>query len=284
MARQLLCLGYGFTAAALARRLRGQGWRLAGTTRSGLGDGAVEIIAFNGTLDERLRFSLQRADAVLISIPPDEAGCPAFRACAEAIPRSAWVGYLSTTGVYGDLAGGWAFETSPRAPSSDIAARRVMAELQWENRAAHIFRLPGIYGPGRSAFDRLRAGDARRIVKPGQVFSRAHVDDIAAALAFSIDAPNPFRIYNVCDDLPAPPQDVITHAARLLHMTPPPLEPYEAANLSPMAQRFYLDSKRVSNARLKAELGWRPLFPTYREGLAAILAAEHVETHKGAPA
>ncbi|MBU6371881.1 MAG: SDR family NAD(P)-dependent oxidoreductase [Alphaproteobacteria bacterium] len=270
----LLALGFGYVAQALGRRLAAQGVQVLGTNRAGR-DGAL---AFDGTIGPALEAAAASATVVLISIPPDADGCPAARAFATdpaKLPAARWIGYLSTTGVYGDLGGRWAFEWSPRAPTSDIAARRVRAEDQWLARGAHVFRLPGIYGPGRSAFDRLRAGDAQRIVKPGQVFSRAHVEDIAAALAASIARPNPGRAYNVCDDEPAPPQDVITHAAQMLGVTPPPEIAYDKADLSPMARRFYQDSKRVANARLKAELGWRPAFPSYREGLAAILDAEH---------
>ncbi|MFZ4600833.1 MAG: SDR family oxidoreductase [Caulobacterales bacterium] len=266
---RLLALGFGYVAQSLARRLSAQGWDVVGTNRSGR-DGAL---AFDGAASPDLVAVAQRADAVLISIPPDDGGCPAARALPTI--SAGWVGYLSTTGVYGDLGGRWAFEWSPLRPTSDIAARRALAEAQWSARGAHIFRLPGIYGPGRSAFDRLRAGDAQRIVKAGQVFSRAHVDDISAALRLSIAQPNACRAYNICDDEPAPPQDVIVEAARLLGVAPPPEIPFEAATLSPMARRFYQDGKRVSNARAKAELRWRPLYPSYREGLAAILASEH---------
>jgi len=217
---------------------------------------------------------------LLLSIPPDEQGDLAFMAGAAALLRAApklqWVGYLSTTGVYGDLQGRWVFEWTPAAPLSTEGKRRALAERQWleSGLPVHVFRLPGLYGPGRSAFDRLRAGDARRIVKSGQVFSRAHEDDVAAALLASIQRPNPGRIYNICDDEPAPPQDVTAYAAHLLGMAPPPEIALKDANLSPMAQRFYAESKRVANARAKSELGWRPLYPTYREGLAAILAGE----------
>ena len=264
----LLALGFGYVAQALAQRLRAGGWRVAGTSRSGRDD----MIVFDGALTPAMAETIAQADAILISIPPDSEGCPAARVAPPLTAR--WIGYLSTTGVYGDLAGRWAFEWSPRRPTSDIAERRMRAEDQWLARGAHIFRLPGIYGPGRSAFDRLRAGDAQRIVKSGQVFSRAHVDDIAAALAASIARPKPGTAYNVCDDEPAPPQDVIVEAARLLGVPPPPEVAYEDASLSPMARRFYQDSKRVANARAKAALGWRPRYPSYREGLRAILEGE----------
>ena len=272
MARRLVCLGYGYVASALGRLLAHEGWSVTGTQRSAAA-GNVEIVIFDGaTVSDTLRAALASADAVLASIPPDDDGDPALRLLgADFAPRGAWLGYLSTTGVYGDRQGGWSFEDDRRAPSSAVSARRVIAEDQWRAHGAHVFRLPGIYGPGRSAFDRLRAGDARRIVKPGLVFSRAHVDDIAAALAASIARPQPGRAYNVCDDEPAPPQDVIAYAANLLGVAPPPAIAFADANLPAAAARFYTDSKRVSNARAKAALGWRPCYPSYREGLTAIL-------------
>ena len=196
---------------------------------------------------------------------------------ARAFPD--WIGYLSTTGVYGDRRGGWVFETSRLAAQSLEGARRVVAERDWlevgrgMGLTVTVFRLPGIYGPGRSAVDRLRAGEARRIAVPGQLFSRIHVDDLAAGLAASIGRPRAGGIYNLCDDEPASNSEVIAYAAGLLGMDPPPEIPLAQAGLSPAAQRFYAESKRVSNARAKAELGWRPAYPSYREGLRAILAA-----------
>lgn len=277
MARELLCLGYGYVASALAQRLAPTGWRVTGTYRRTRPEG-IDGLAFDGVAaSEALQAAARRADAVLASIPPDDEGDPALRLLADALARpGVWLGYLSTTGVYGDKGGGWAFEDDEPAPTSTPPARRVIAEGQWRALGAHVFRLPGIYGPGRSAFDRLRAGDARRVVKPGLVMSRAHVDDIASALALSIAHPAPGRIYNVCDDEPAPPQDVVLHAATLLGVEPPPEVPFAEADLPPAAARFYADSRRVSNARLKTELGWTPRYPSYREGLAAILAAQSV--------
>lgn len=231
---------------------------------------------FDGSFSKEVADAIGAADAILASIPPGDAGDPALMAFAAALAGSGagWIGYLSTTGVYGDLGGRWAFEWTPTAPQSDRARRRVAAEAGWRAlpRPAHVFRLPGIYGPGRSALDRVRAGDARLIVKPGQVFSRVHVGDAAAALAASIARPNPGRIYHLCDDAPAPPQAVTAYAAQLLGVALGPEIAAEAAGLSEMALSFYAENKRVSNARAKSELGWRPAFPSYREGLAAILA------------
>lgn len=212
----------------------------------------------------------------LVSAPPDAAGCPGFRQFRGQASSARWIGYLSTTGVYGDLNGGWAFEWSPLSPNNARAENRVSAEAQWQGSGgpAHIFRLPGIYGPERSALDRLEAGQAQRIIKPGQVFSRIHVEDIATCLETSLHAPNPGRVYHACDDEPSPPQDVIEYAARLMNVPVPEDIPFEAADLSPMARSFYADCKRVSNARTKSELNWKPNYPTYREGLSAIYAVQ----------
>jgi nucleoside-diphosphate-sugar epimerase len=189
-----------------------------------------------------------------------------------------WVGYLSTTGVYGTRGGGWVDETSELHPTSARAARRAAAEAAWLDRwrtrgvPVHLFRLAGIYGPGRSAFDALRAGTAKRVDSPGQVFSRIHVEDIAQVLLASIARPRPGAVYNVCDDEPSAPADVIARAARLIGVAPPPLVPLDAAGLPPMARSFYADNKRVSNRLIKEELGVALAYPNYRVGLRAILA------------
>ena len=253
---RLFVYGLGYTGKALARRLEFRGW-----TVSGVGRGE----------DARAVNEAARADAVLVSAPPGEAGCPGLVALAGVTPP--WLGYLSTTGVYGDRGGGWVFEGSDLAPASPEGARRVAAETGWRARGAMVFRLPGIYGPGRSAFDRLRDGTARRLVKPGQVFSRIHVDDLAAALEAALARPHPSWAMNLCDDEPARATDVTAHAAALMGVEPPPEEAFDEATLSPAARRFWAESKRVSNARAKAALGWRPAYPSYREGLAAVLAA-----------
>ncbi len=190
----------------------------------------------------------------------------------------AWAGYLGTTGVYGDRGGDWVDEASPVAPSMPRTRRRAVAEGRWlaSGLPVHLFRLAGIYGPGpgRNALDAVRAGSARRIVKPGQMFGRVHVDDIVAVLRASIARPNPGAIYNVADDEPAPPQDVVTHACALLGVAPPPEIPIEEAELSPMAESFYADNRRIDNTRIKEELGVVLRYPSYREGLSALLAAE----------
>lgn len=268
----MLALGLGFVAGFLSARLEARGWHVIGTRRSQHKAGAVI------TLEEAAGL-VPQASAVLCSIPPGEGGDPALLALAGALKASQsaqrpWIGYLSTTGVYGDRGGRWAFEDDPPTPLSIEATRRSEAERAWRAVGGHVFRLPGIYGPGRSTFDKLRAGTERRIDKPGQIFSRAHADDIASALEASLARPNPGRIYNICDDEPAATAEVTAFAAQLLGIAPPPLVPFAEADLSPMGRRFYAECKRVSNARAKAELGWRPRYPTYREGLTAILQAQ----------
>ncbi len=287
MAGTLLSLGHGYSARALARSL-GPGWRVIGTTRSpdkaaALRNEGVEPRVWPGT---DLADDIAEATHILASAGPDEAGDPFLPLLGGALARArpAWVGYLSTTGVYGDQGGDWVDEDSPLAPGTERGRRRALAEEQWRTVSEDggwplaLFRLAGIYGPGRGPFQRIRSGEARRIVKPGQVFSRIHVDDIAQVVAAAMARPEAAApggtAFNVCDDDPAPPQDVLEEAARLLGLPPPPEIPYKAADLSPMARSFYAESKRVRNDRIKKRLGVRLLYPTYRDGLAALLAAE----------
>ncbi len=276
----LLSLGHGYSARALARLLLPRGWTVIGTTRTAekaesLRAEGIEPLVWPG---QPLAPALARATHLLTSIAPDATGDPVLAAHADPIAAAPlqWVGYLSTTGVYGDHAGDWIDEDTPLSPTTDRGRARVLAESQW--RAAwpdvHIFRLAGIYGPGRGPFEKVRQGTARRIVKPGQVFSRIHVDDIAQVLMASIARPAPGTAYNVCDDDPAPPQDVIAHAADLLGLPRPPEVAFQDADLSPMARSFYSESKRVRNDRIRRDLGVDLLYPTYREGLAALLRAE----------
>lgn len=281
---RLFVFGYGFAGSALARRLKAEGWDVVATHRSApdalVADGVTPIHVDDG---KGLVRALAETQALLLTAPPGPEGCPGLNTLVPALAQAGafpdWVGYLSTTGVYGDRRGGWVTERSVLAAQSIEGARRVAAERDWlevgrgMGLTVTVFRLPGIYGPGRSAFDRLREGKARRITAPGQVFSRIHVDDLAAGLAASITRPRAGGIYNLCDDEPAPNPDVIAHAAKLLGVEPPPEIRLEEAKLPPAAMRFYAESKRVSNALAKAELGWRPAHPTYREGLASILAA-----------
>ena len=270
--KHLFCFGFGFTAEHLAKILPRDEWRISGTTRNEAGLAAMAALGVEGFIFDQLRDIPGSVTHVLASIPPDEKGDPAVQRFADVLARNLiWIAYLSTTGVYGDRQGGIVTEESELNPTSDRARRRVLAESQWRPFKAHIFRLPGIYGKGRSQLDSLRDGTAKRIVKPGQIFSRIHVEDIAGILAASIARPNLGRIYNVADDEPCPPQDVVSFGAELLGVSPPPEVAYEQANLSPMARSFYDDSKRVSNARIKSELGYVLKYPNYRFGLKSLL-------------
>jgi nucleoside-diphosphate-sugar epimerase len=280
---QLFCFGFGYSAQALARLLAGREGHVCGTVRSQSRLQALQVQGFDGLLFEdhdAVLAALARCDLLLISAPPSSDGDPVLKAFGAAITeaRPSWLGYLSTTGVYGDCAGRWVDESTPVAPVSERALRRVEAERGWQALAAKIarpcaiFRLPGIYGPARSPIEALREGRARRIDKPGQVFSRIHVDDLAetviAAMTQRVDG-----IFNVCDDEPAPQHEVIAHAARLLGIPAPPLEPFAEAqaSLSPMAKSFYGESKRVRNTKMKHELGVHLRYPSFREGLAGLL-------------
>jgi nucleoside-diphosphate-sugar epimerase len=277
MERRLFVFGLGFSGRVIARRAAAEGWRVAGTTRGGEAVDGVDTYPFDR--DHPLApEALAGTTHLLSSVPPDAAGDPVLDVMGPALRALplAWAGYLSTTGVYGDHGGGWVDEDTAVDPTLERSRRRTAAERQWlaSGLPVHLFRLAGIYGPGRSAIDSVRAGSAKRIVKPGQVFSRIHVDDIAAAVLASAGRPNPGRIYNLCDDDPAPPQEVIAHACTLLGVAPPPEVAYDEAALSPMARSFYADNKRVRNERMKRELGVVLRYPTYREGLAAIMAAK----------
>jgi nucleoside-diphosphate-sugar epimerase len=280
MEKTLLSFGHGYSARALARRLLPQGWTIYGTTRddskiNALHDEGIHPIRWP---DGKVRAALDRASHILISAAPGADGDPILAEMADdiaaAAPRLTWAGYLSTTGVYGDHGGEWVDETTPLTPTTARGKARVAAENQWQaipGLPLHIFRLAGIYGPGRGPFEKVKSGTARRIVKPGQVFSRIHVKDIAQVLEASITHPNPGAVYNVCDDDPAPPQDVIAHAAELLGLPLPPEVPFDSADLSPMARSFYAESKRVRNDRIKRDLGVDLIYPGYREGLSALL-------------
>ncbi len=277
----LLSIGHGYSARAFAALL-GPEWRVIGTLRDAaraedLRALGVEPLIWPG---QDMTAALDAATHLLISVAPDEAGDPVLNALGDAVAQRArnldWVGYLSTTAVYGDRGGDWVDETSPLAPTTRRGEQRVRAEAAWAaipGLPLHIFRLAGIYGPGRGPFEKVRQGTARRIVKPGQVFSRIHVADIARVLVASVARPDPGAVYNLCDDDPAPPQDVIAEAARLLGLPIPPAEDFATAKMTPMARSFYAESKRVSNDRIKRELGVSLAYPTYREGLAALLAA-----------
>ncbi len=283
----LLCFGLGYSARRLARRLLRQGWRVTGTARS---DAAVsrlvtegfDGVIFDGSAKINGFASLARdVTHILLSVPPGADGDPVFAMHGQDIgalaPQLKWVGYLSTTGVYGDRQGGWVDESGELLPATERGRKRVQAEADWQKLHSatglplHIFRLAGIYGPGSNQMVSLLNGKSRRVIKPGQVFSRIHVDDIASILQASLEKPNPGRIYNVCDDEAAPPQEVVAHAAALLNRPAPPEVDFEDAEMSPMGRSFYAESKRVSNDRIKQELGVELAYPTYREGLAALL-------------
>lgn len=273
--KTLLSLGHGYSAQELARRLIPQGWRVIGTTRS---PDRFDVLTAQGVepllWPSELAPLLPGVTHILASAAPDASGDPFLKVAAAdlAASRPQWVGYLSTTGVYGDHAGGWVDENTALTPSSLRGEYRVLAETQWRATGLpiHIFRLAGIYGPGRGPFEKVRDGSARRIIKPGQVFSRIHVADIAQVLEASIRHPNPGAAYNVCDDDPAPPEDVLSYAAHLLGLPEPPAVPFDEADLTPMARSFYSESKRVRNDRIKDELGVRLIYPTYKEGLRAL--------------
>lgn len=282
MTNTMLIFGCGYSGRALARDLIARGWCVIGTTRSPETAGALAAEGIVPVIwpGSDMASHLDGATHLLASAAPDDAGDPVLAALRDQIAgaRFDWVGYLSTTGVYGDHQGGWVDETTALTPSTRRGRQRVLAEGQWQELAEeaglplHIFRLAGIYGPGRGPFAKVRRGTARRIVKPGQVFSRIHVEDIAGVLMASIDRPDPGAVYNVCDDLAAPPEDVLAHAADLLGVPLPPEEDFASAEMTPMARSFYAESKRVRNDRIKTELGVRLIYPTYRDGLAALLA------------
>ena len=268
------------------------GWSLAGTCRTPegcrvLGDAGIDAVPFarEAPLADPAG-CLAGATHILLSIPPDTDGDPVLDCHGADIAASGsveWIGYLSTTGVYGDTGGAWVDESATPAPTGARGRRRLAAERGWQafgerhGLAVHVFRLAGIYGPGRNALAAVRRGTAKRIAKPGQVFSRIHVADIAQVLAASIARPRPGGIYNVCDDEPAAAADVVAHACALLGVTPPPLTPLEEADLTPMARSFYADNRRVSNARIKTELGVTLHYPNFRAGLAALLAADDAD-------
>ena len=282
----LLSLGHGFSSDALARLLLPLGWRIIVTTRkpekaAAMAVQGIEPLIWPGS---DLAPALAAATHLLTSVAPDACGDPVLAAQGAAIAAARhlqWVGYLSTTGVYGHHGGDWVDESAPPNPATARGAARVVAEAGWsalrKGLPLHVFRLAGIYGPGRGPFEKVRNGTARRIIKPGQVFSRIHVDDIAQVLAASIARPNPGAIYNVCDSDPAPPEDVLACAAALLGLPIPPAQAFDDAEMTPMARSFYAESKRVSNRRILRELGVTLRYPTYRSGLAALLAAETKE-------
>lgn len=287
--KRLFCFGYGYTCDDLGQALLARGWGVSGTTRDPekrrfLKEQGLRGFMFDAghPLEDPALF-LRGTTHLLISTPPDDDGDPVFDLHAQDIlniPALEWVGYLSSTSVYGDRDGGWVDESSEIRPSSKRGSRRARAEEQWmslfrsHDLPVHVFRLAGIYGPGRSALDSVRAGIARRINKQGHAFSRIHVADIVQTLMASMSAPNPGAAYNLADDLAAPSHEVIKYACDMLGIQAPPLLPYEDADMAPIARSFYNDNKRIRNDRIKAELGIKLLYPTYMDGLKACLESE----------
>jgi nucleoside-diphosphate-sugar epimerase len=285
---KLVIIGLGYSAGFFAHAASAKGWEVTGTVRTADKAAAssrdgIPTLVFDGfAVSSRLAKAVTEADAVLVSAQPGEHGDPALTCLSaglEAAPELRWIGYLSTIGVYGDHGGAWIDETAETRPTNERSILRLATDEAWLGFGARtakpvqIFRLGGIYGPGRNGIANLRQGTARRLVKPGQVFNRIHVDDIAGVLLASLAKPRNGAVYNVVDDEPAPPQDVVAFAAQTIGVAPPPEVPFDPGKLSPMAASFYGDNKRVSNALLKRELGYAFRYPTYREALVALAAA-----------
>ncbi len=286
MRRDLLIFGGGWLGRAVAAEMLRRGGTATATSRD---PATRDALAAEGPTPvdpadpAAVAAAVAGASAILITAPPTEAGCPGLQALIPAITVSGawpdWIGYVSSTAVYGDRNGGWAFEDDALNAATLQGARRVRAERDWLDAGrgmgltVQLFRLPALYGPGRSGLERLRNGEARMVRKPGQVFNRIHVEDVTSGLFASMDRPNPGRPYNLVDDEPAPADVVTAWSARRLGLPAPPEVDWTDPSVSDAMRRFYLDSKRVSNARAKAELGWRPKYPSYREGIEAILAA-----------
>ncbi len=276
----LLCFGFGFSAATLAEMLDKKTWRVTGTSRSDEGVAAITAQGFEAARFDAMTSIPDDVTHIISSVPPDASGDPVLQKFGDELAKRAlqfeWVVYLSTTGVYGDHEGGWVDESTPLAPTTERGHRRLQAETQWldlqrnHGLPVHLFRLAGIYGPGGNQLETAMQGSARRIIKPGQVFSRIHVADIAGILLASMARPNPGAAYNVADDHPAPPQDVVAFACELLGFPVPPEEDFDGATLTPMARSFYAESKRVSNQRVKKELGYQFKYPDYHAGLRDI--------------
>jgi nucleoside-diphosphate-sugar epimerase len=286
---RLFCFGLGYSAETLAKRLAAKGWSIAGTARDPANVERLRAEGYDGT-----RFAgepdnpyiaplLAGTTHLLLSIPPGPQGDAVLRHYRELVAGLStldWIGYLSTVGVYGDQSGALVDETATPLPNNERTKARAVAESGWLalgeeiGRPVQVFRLAGIYGPGRSALDKIAAGTARRVVKPGQVFNRIHVEDIATVLEASMARPRAGAVYNVADDEPAPPEDVVTFAAALLGVEPPPEVPFEEAELTPMARSFYSNLRRICNARIKSELGVELAYPSYREGLRGVLTED----------
>ena len=285
MKNKLLSFGHGYSAQALENLLPINNWTLSATTRNLkkaqlMRQRKISTFIWPG---DNLEDEIFNATHILLSIPPDGAGDPIFKQYGDIIVRSKnlkWLGYLSTTGVYGDHKGGWVDESTELKPTTQRGANRLVAENQWlqlskkNSLCLSIFRLAGIYGLGRGPFSKVLAGTARRIIKKNQVFSRIHVDDIAQVLFASLNNPHLKGIYNVCDDFAAPPEDVLSYAAKLLEKDLPPEEDFLSAKMSEMAKSFYAESKRVKNGKIKHNLGVTLKYPDYKSGLKSLFEQE----------
>ncbi len=287
---RLFIFGLGYSAEAVARRALQAGWQVVGTTRDSakaerLKASGIQVLRLDGSqVEEFLKSGLTGATHLLASAAPKDEGDPVLQAYAETIRSHAqdlaWIGYLSSLSVYGDRKGAWVEESSLAEPSSAVGLRRLAAEETWTDFAADfdlpiaVFRLAGIYGPGRNPLRDLKSGKARRVVKPGQVFNRIHVEDIAGTVMAAMERPEQTGIFNLADREPAAQAQVVLEAARLLGVAPPPAQPLEQIELSPMAQRFWSENRRVSARRLAKDLGYALRYPTYREGLAGLLSSE----------
>lgn len=290
--KKLFCFGYGYVSDRLSRRLRAFGWSIAGTTTDPEKRDRMEKDGIEAYLFDAARPLIDPTDALsgvthlLLSTPPGNNGDVVFDLHGADLAGAKdleWAGYLSTTGVYGNRDGKWVDENSSPAPTSKRGSLRLKAEEQWQSLFSqngfpvHLFRLAGIYGPGRSVLDAVRAGTSRRIDKPGQAFNRIHVDDIVETLIASINAPSPGAIYNLADDSPVPSHEVIELACRMLGLDVPPLVPFDQTVMAPIVRSFYTDNKRIRNQKIKDELNVRLLHPDYKSGLAACLAEEDQE-------
>ncbi len=284
LADRLFCFGLGFSAMALAERLLPQGWDVSGTVRGEQDESKtknISVCTFDGSHPTpEISEAISRATHLLITIPPQLSGDVVLENFAEEISKARhlqWIGYISSTGVYGDTQGEWVDESSPVLASTDRNLCRIEVESAWlklgqdQDLPVMIFRCVGIYGPGRNLLVSVRQGRARRIDKPGLVFSRIHSEDLAQTLEASMKKPQPSAIYNVSDDCPCPPAEAVEYACSLLGVEPPPLVSYEEADLSPTARGFYITNKRISNKKIKRELGVKLRYPDYRSGLRDLL-------------
>lgn len=293
MTRRLFIFGLGFSGLELAKLAKAAGWSVAGTCRTDskaaeLQAQGIEAHPFDGTV-ALSPSAIGDASHILCTVAPGTDGDPVLRTSAHLLRQARWLGYLSTTGVYGDHGGGWVDEDTPPHPMQPRSVARLNAERAWQaagletGAAVDIFRLPGIYGPGRSAIDQVKAGTARRIDKPGQVFSRIHVEDVAGTVRLALDRAYTGAIYNVADDLPAATGDVVAFACELLGKPVPPALPWDEVSptMSAMARSFYAENRRVKNDRIKNELGVALRYPTYKEGLRAIHALSDRQPRAG---